>query len=46
MGNHPFDLEKAIATWRAFQLQRRVYVSDDLDELESHLREHTQHLLE
>ncbi len=41
-----FDLEKAVTTWRAFQARRQVYLPEDLDELESHLREHTNHLVQ
>lgn len=35
----PFDLEQAIATWRRFMASNRVLIDDDIDELESHLRE-------
>ena len=45
MDNQRFDLEKAIAAWRVFQVQRRVLLPEDLDELESHIREHTAHLV-
>ncbi|MEQ9104847.1 MAG: ABC transporter permease [Rhodothermales bacterium] len=41
-----FDLETAIATWRAFFQQRRAFFTEDLEELELHLREHTAHLME
>ena len=44
MQKGPFNLEIAVAAWRAFQAQRRVYLPEDLDELESHLREHTHRL--
>ena len=40
MKNGHFDLESAIVSWRAFQIQQRTILSEDLDELESHLREH------
>ena len=39
-----FDLEKAIATWRHLHGRRRVFSRQDLDELESHLRDHITHL--
>ena len=45
MTANPFDLEKAIAAWRAFQVERRTILPDDLNELESHLREHTRRLV-
>ena len=44
MNSHPFNLENAVAAWRAFQEKRRVLLKEDLDELESHLHEHTQRL--
>ena len=41
-----FDLEKTIATWRhALQLDR-AFLKEDLDELESHLRDHIDALVE
>ncbi len=40
-----FDLEKAIATWRHVHERRRVFLREDLDELERHLRDHTAHLM-
>ena len=36
-----FDLEKAIAFWRSGLEHRRALSTDDLDELEQHLRDHT-----
>ena len=39
-----FDLEKAIATWRQFHERQRVFLSDDLDELERHIRDHASQL--
>ena len=35
-----FNLEKAIATWRHSLHLNRSFLSEDLDELESHLRDH------
>lgn len=40
-----FDLEKALAAWRQFHARRRVFLPEDLDELERHLRDHTAHLV-
>ncbi|GAB5519395.1 MAG: ABC transporter permease [Rhodothermales bacterium] len=40
-----FDLETAIATWRRFHAQQRAFSSEDLDELERHLRDHMAHLV-
>ncbi|CUA88733.1 permease prefix domain 1-containing protein [Pseudidiomarina woesei] len=34
-----FDLEQSITQWRQFVLRRSAIVSDDADELESHLRD-------
>ncbi len=38
-----FNLETAIATWRQFHAYRRVFLNDDLDELERHLRDFVAH---
>ncbi len=38
-----FNLETAIATWRQFHAYRRVFLNDDLDELERHLRDFVTH---
>lgn len=40
-----FDLEKAIASWRHVHGRRRVFLTEDLDELERHLRDHTAYLV-
>lgn len=36
---NPFDLEQAIATWRRFLASSKGLLPDDLDELETHLRD-------
>ena len=36
-----FDLEKAVAAWRRSFRHRRVFLEDDLEELERHVRDHT-----
>ena len=41
----PFDLNKAIAAWRAFQAQHRTLLPEDLNELESHLWDHSAALI-
>ena len=40
-----FDLEKAIAFWRSGLEHRRAFSTDDLDELERHLRDHVEVLV-
>ena len=40
-----FDLDKAIAFWRSGLEHRRALSTDDLDELEQHLRDHTAALI-
>ncbi|MEZ4703482.1 MAG: permease prefix domain 1-containing protein, partial [Rhodothermales bacterium] len=35
-----FDLKTALATWRQFQVRRQGFLTEDLDELEVHLRAH------
>lgn len=35
-----FDLSKAIATWRQFQVRSHGFLEEDIDELEVHLRAH------
>lgn len=42
----PFNLDTAIATWRSVLAQRRYFFTDDLDELERHLRDHTAFLIQ
>ena len=39
-----FDMPKAIATWREFQVRRHRFLGEDLDELEVHLRAHIMEL--
>jgi len=39
-----FDLEKAIITWRRQYRYRGIFLREDLDELERHLRDHIAHL--
>jgi len=39
-----FDLEKAITAWRRRLRYSRVFLDDDLDELEAHLRDHVDRL--
>lgn len=36
---YTFDLERAISTWRQTVVRNRSFLADDLDELESHLRD-------
>ena len=43
--NNRFDLESAISAWRAFQAQQRKILPEDLNELESHLWDHTAALI-
>jgi len=43
MLRHEYDLETAIATWRQFHAYRRVFLPEDLDELERHLRDDIAH---
>ena len=40
-----FDLEKAIAAWRHSLRLNRAFLREDLDELESHLRDHVEVLV-
>lgn len=40
-----FDLEKTIAAWRHSLRLNRAFLRDDLDELESHLRDHIEILV-
>ncbi|MBX2821633.1 MAG: ABC transporter permease [Rhodothermaceae bacterium] len=40
----PFDLNSAISAWRHFQSQTHRFLEEDLDELEVHLRAHTDDL--
>jgi len=42
---NPFNLEKAIATWRHSLKHNRSFLSEDLDELENHLRDHIDALI-
>jgi putative ABC transport system permease protein len=44
MAQPPFDLDKAIASWRHVVARRQVFSVEDIDELERHLRDHTAHL--
>ena len=46
MNKHTFDLEVALDTWRSFFKYRPSFFTDDVEELELHLREHIQHLIE
>ena len=41
-----FDLDKAIVSWRRSFRHRRVFLEDDLEELERHVRDHTAWLVE
>lgn len=41
----PFNLEHAIATWRRFMASTHALIADDIDELESHLREEIEEAL-
>jgi len=41
-----FDLETAIGTWRSFFETRRAFFDEDLEELENHLRELTDDLIQ
>lgn len=41
-----FDLEKAIAAWRKSLRHNRAFLRDDVDELESHLRDHVDTLVD
>lgn len=40
-----FDLEKAISTWRKSLSTNRTFLSGDVEELESHLRDHVERLV-
>ncbi|MFK7846623.1 MAG: ABC transporter permease, partial [Rhodothermales bacterium] len=40
-----FNLDTAIATWRSLLGRRRVFIGDDLEELEGHLRDHISQLV-
>jgi hypothetical protein len=40
-----FRLEEAISAWRQFHVHRRVFLDEDLNELESHLRDHVAFLM-
>ncbi|MGI9174712.1 MAG: FtsX-like permease family protein [Rhodothermales bacterium] len=40
-----FHLDKAIATWRERLRRDRAFLADDLDELETHLRDHIDRLV-
>ena len=40
-----FNLETAIETWKSFFSYRRAFFSDDMEELELHLREDIAHLM-
>ncbi len=42
--SYSFDLERAIETWRQTVKRNRAFLADDLDELESHLRDAVEHL--
>ncbi|WP_198678588.1 permease prefix domain 1-containing protein [Pseudidiomarina marina] len=44
--NQPFELEQNIAQWREFVLRRAAILEEDADELESHLRDQIDALLE
>lgn len=46
MRKKSFDLEVALDTWRSFFKYRPSFFADDMEELELHLREHIQHLVE
>ena len=46
MSKKTFDLEVALDTWRSFFKYRRSFFADDMEELEQHVREHIQHLIE
>ena len=39
-----FDLENALATWRRVYEQHHAFLKGDVDELESHLRDHIERL--
>jgi|GEM_PF-75075 len=41
-----FDLDVALDTWRSFFKYRPSFFTDDMEELELHLREHIQHLIQ
>lgn len=41
-----FNLETAINTWRSLLKHRRAFFKEDLEELERHLRDHIEHLVE
>ena len=41
-----FHLDKAIAAWRERLRRNRAFLTDDLDELEAHLRDHIDRLVE
>ncbi len=40
-----FDLDKAVAAWRKSLRHNRAFLHDDVDELESHLRDHVDELV-
>ena len=42
---HRFHLDKAVAAWRDRLQRNRAFLADDLDELESHLRDHVDRLV-
>ena len=44
--SYSFDLERAISTWRNTVKRNRAFLSEDLDELESHLRDAVEELQE
>lgn len=41
-----FDLDKAVAAWRKSLRHNRAFLHDDIDELESHLRDHVDELVD
>ena len=40
MSDYTFNLETAIATWRQLLYRNRAFLTDDINELENHLRDH------
>lgn len=42
--SYSFDLERAVDTWRQTVKRNRSFLTEDLDELESHLRDAVEHL--
>lgn len=40
-----FNLEKAVETWRSVLGRKHVFLGEDLEELEGHLRDHTTQLI-